>query len=463
MKSGGNMAYFGRRLKYQNSPGKPFSLGDGINTYLTPFEIKKSESTYSRNTSSRNYPALSVRPGREADPFTAITTPNALGQRNNLLVHVLDGTTWKYWLTSWVNIKTDMADSQGKFLEFNTETDRYTILVDGTNAVAWDSSGITILSDAPATILMAVDDYRLYALTGSTLQCTAAGSVEDWTTADDADTITITGMMGNGKAIAAYNDTIICWGERTMHVLFGNDPYDFNFATPMEYGCVSDRSVIEHRGALYFLDYGRYMRYVGGRPQDISQKVHTYLEAIGDKANCVAGKHGRYIYLSIPYGSTETDNNLTLEYDTELDAWYVIPWGFAGFVNVDEDFYGVDPDGNFYTINSGTDNAGTAISWSHITGVWNQGTVSQKKVISDLWAVVYLPTGSTLTVSYSTTVNADDFVALYTFTASATEQMTRIQVPTTALQNVDWYRLKFEGTGPCTFHYLQEDLRIKSR
>jgi hypothetical protein len=466
MKSGGNMAYFGRKLKYQNSPGKPFAIGDGENTFLTPFEIKKSEATYSRNTSSRNYPALSVRPGREADPFTAITTPNALGQRNNEYPHVLDGTVWKRWTGSaWTNVQTGLTSAAGKFLEFNTETNRYTILINGTNKYSWNGSSAASITDAPATSLMTVDDYRLYALNDSTLQCTAAGSVTDWTTADDADTITLTGMTGSGTAITSYNDTVICWGEQSMHVLFGNDPYDFELSDPMEYGCISNRSVIEHRGVLYFLNYGRYMRYVGGRPGEMSQKVKSYLEAINTtyKVKCVAGKHGRYIYLSIPYGSTATENNLTLEYDTELDNWYVIDDGYVAFVNIGEYFYGVDEDGNFYTINSGTDDAGTDISWSHITGVWNQGTVSQKKVLSDLWAVVYLPTGSTLAVSYSTTVDADDFVALYTFTASATEQMTRIQVPTTALQMVDWYRLKFEGTGPCAIHYLEENLRIKPR
>jgi hypothetical protein len=460
------MAYFGKKLNYTVKPGKPFTLGDGINVFLTPFEIKKSEATYSRNVSSRSYPALSVRPGWVADPFTAISTPNALGQRNNQYPHVQDGTVWKRWDGSaWQNVQTGLTSAAGKFLEFNTEVARYTVLVNGTNKYAWDGSSVTTLTNAPATNLMTVDDYRLYALSGSVLKCTAAGSVTDWTTADDADTITLTGMIGPGTAIEAYNDTVICWSEQTMHVLYGNDPYDFGLSDPVEYGCISDRSKVIHDGILYFLDYGRYMRYTGGKPLEMSQKVRAYLEAINTtyKTKCVAGKHGKYIYLSIPYGAAATTCNLTLEYDTELDNWYPINQGWVDFVNIGEYFYGVTSAGAFHKINSGTTAAGTAISWSHITGVWNQGTVSQKKAVSDLWAIVDLPTGSTLTISYSTTIDGDDFVSLYTFTASSTEQMTRIPIPTTALQNVDWYRLKLSGTGPCTIHYLEENLRIKPR
>lgn len=462
--------YWGKKLRYTQKPGEVITLGAGENVSVPAFEIKKNESSYSRNVSSRNYPALSVRPGR-ATAFAAITTPNALGQRNNEYPHVQDGTVWKRWDgAAWQNVQTGLTSAAGKFLEFNTETVRYTILVNGTNVYSWTGTVAASIAGAPATSLYAVDDFRLYALLGSVLKCTAEGSITDWTTVDDADTIILAGMVGAGTAIATFKDSVICWSEQTMHVLYGDDPYNFYPQDPMQYGCISDRSVVIHdspdgRATLYFLDYGKFMRYTGGSPQEMSQKVRAYLEAINTtyKTKCVAGKHGKYIYLSIPYGASATANNLTLEYDTELDNWYVIDQGYVEFTNIGEFFYGVDSAGAFHKINSGTTFNGTAISWSYITGVWKKGAVSQKEVVSDYWAVLDLPAASTLTLSYSTTVDGDDFVLLYTFTGSAAEQMTRAQVPTTALQNIDWHRLKFAGTGPCTIHYLQEDLRIKAR
>jgi hypothetical protein len=177
---------------------------------------------------------------------------------------------------------------------------------------------------------------------------------------------------------------------------------------------------------------------------------------------CCAGSDGRYIYLSIPYGAVTT-NNITLEYDTETDNWYVRDEAYVDFVNIGEFCYGVTSAGTIMKLNSGTTNNGTAIAWSWISGVWNDGTVSQKKVISDYWMILDLPVASTLLMYYSTTIDANDFTLLYTFTGSVTEQMTRIQVPTTTMQNINWRRIKFAGTGPCTIHSIQEDLRIKPR
>ena len=457
------MAYWGKKARYQTNK-TPFKLSGGENTYLPPFDINKDESSYSRNMSSVDYPAMSIRKGRQYE-FIAITTPNALGQRNNQYPHVLDGTVWKRWDGSaWQNVQTGLTSAKGKFLEFNTEAARYTVLVNGTQKYAWNGSTVTTLTDAPATNLYTIDDYRLYALIGTTLKCSALGSVTDWTAADDADSLSLTSAKGTGTAITSYNDVVIAWTEQSMHVLYGNDPYDFYINDPMDDGCISDRSVIEHRGKLYFLDYGALKLYTGGRPTEISQKVKTYLDNINltHKAKCVSGKYEKYIYLSIPY-LTSTVNNITLEYDTELGLWNVHNTGYEDFTYIGEHLYGIDSTGQIWDVNSGTDDEGTAITWERITGVWNSGTVSQKKVISELWLILDLPTTSALSVYYSTTVDSDDFVLLHTFTGSALEQNARVQVPTSVLQNIDWYRLKFSGTGPCKLHYIEEHARIKSR
>lgn len=457
------MAYWGTKAKYQASQ-VPFKIDGGENTYLPPFDINKSESSYSRNISSRSFPAMSVRAGRQ-NAFTAITTPYALGQRNNQYPHVQDGTTWKRWDGSaWQTVQASLTGGSGKFLEFNTETDRFTILVNGTNKYAWNGTAVTTLTDAPATNLYAVDDYRLYALIGTELKCSALGSVTDWTTADDADSLTLTSAKGNGTALTSYNDVVIAWTEQSMHVLYGNDPYDFYINDPIDDGCISDRSVIEHRGKLYFLDFGAYKIYTGGRPIEMSQKIKSYLDGINltYKSKCVAGKQGKYIYLSIPYG-TSTVNNLTLEYDTELDLWFPHSVGYEDFTYIGEHLYGIDSEGLIWDVNSGTDDEGIAISWERITGVWNSGTVSKKKVISGLYMILDLPVASQFSIYYSTTVDGDDFSLLYTATSSATEQNTRVQIPTSILQNIDWYRLQFIGEGPCTIHYLEEHLRIKAR
>lgn len=456
------MAYWGKSLPYKSVPQPPISLGGGENTFLTPFEIKKNESTYSRNLSSGKYPALSTRSGMTAD-FDSITKPNAIGVYLDQQIHVLDGTTWKYWDgDEWIAVKEGLTDRLGTFVEFRTELADYIILCTAADVYSWDGTTCSNISDAPTVKYYTVDDFKLYCLDtqNNALKCSAAGSITDWTTADDADSITLTDMIGDGTAIICYNDVIICWSENTMHLLYGNDPYDYSFTTPLQYGCVANRSVINHNGVIYFLDRSGLMAFSGGMPQRISDKVKTYIDGINKsyRSLCAAGKHGKYIYLSIPYGSS-TVNNLTLEYDTELDLWFPMDIGFAQFVNMAGDLYGITPAGVFNKINSGAFSG----NWSFITGVWNDGGLRQKKVISDIYALVDLPVGSTLSVSYSASIDEDDFSALYTFAGQATEQNTRIKIPTSVLQNIDYYRLKFEGVGPCTIYYLEPHARVKAR
>lgn len=443
-------------------------LGDGVNFFGTPYEIKKSDAWDSRNTSSRNYPALSVRPGTTVMYGTgtsAITTLNAAGVRNGTTVHIVDGTAWKYWGGSSFTSVATVTSATGKILEFNTETERLTLLFNGTDKKSWNGSGApTDLTQAPATKLICVDDYRLYALKDSILYCSAIGSVSDWTTVDDADQFPITGMEGVGTAICAYNDMVIAFSDKTMHILYGNDSTDWQLMDPIRCGCVSDRSVVEKNGLLYFMDYNEIKQFTGGIPVNVSQRVRKYLEGIAYtyKEKICSGSWGKYLYWSIPYGNV-TNNNITLEYDTELKLWYPHDKGYLSFYNVGNDLYGITTAGVAEKLNQGTADGSTAISWSHTTGVWNAPPVKVKKTLSNMWMLIDLPTSSTLTVSYSTTEDANDFTTLHTFTASSVEQNVRVQVPTTALQNVSFFRLKFAGSGPCTIHFIEEDLRINSR
>jgi hypothetical protein len=455
------MAYWGTKKLNYSPPAEPIRIGDGLNQSLTRFEVPLSEAWESENTSSRQYPAFSVCPGR-ANALAAITTPNATGARADTYMHVQDGTVWKRWTGSaWTNVQTGLTSARGRFIDFVTEAKTYTILANGTEKYSWDGTTAAALTNMPATRLIAVDDFRVYALLGNKLSCSAAGSVSDWTTADDADSIMIASAKGAGTALAAYKDIVIPFTEQSMHTLYGNDPYDFDWGPEYAVGCISDYSVIEHNEVLYFLSYGKFNRFAGGTPQEISQRVRPYLEGINAtyKTKCCAGKDGKYIYLAIPYGSATT-NNYILEYDTERDRWYVQTGDVVDFVTIGNTMYGMTSTGQPLQFNSGTTFSGTAISWSHTTGVQHGGTYT-KKVLTELDMIVDLPVGSTMTVSYSTTVDGDDFATAYTFTASASEQNVRVPL---AVENVDWYRLKFAGTGSCTIHYIYKGKeRIKVR
>jgi hypothetical protein len=460
------MAYWGPQKLPITSKSKPFTLGDGENLALSVYEIKKSEASYSRNTSSRKYPALSVCPGR-VNAFAAVTTPNAFGVRANQYPHFLDGTTWKRWDGSALQtVLGSLTNARGRFIDYVNEAGVYTILMNGTDKKAWDGTNITTLTEAPATRLFACDDYRVYALKDNIIYHSAEGSYLHWDTGlypNDANKIPVTSMKGPGTAITASNDVVVMWSDQSMHTLYGNDTYDSEFGPEYDDGCISDFAVINDGRSIYFLDFGAFkVSFDCSKPEEISQKVKPYLDGIGSayKNKCAAGKSGKYIYLAIPYQAA--GNNMLLEFDTETGNWYPQTADIVDFININESFYGITSAGQPLLLNSGTDFSGTAIPWEHTTGILFNG-VFEKKVVSNINAIIDLPTGSTLNVYANTSVSGGTYDLLYTFTAGASVQNLNIKIPTSKLQNIDWYRLKFEGAGPCTIHYIGLEERIKTR
>lgn len=454
------MAYWGKRLK-KKTESKRILLGDGINTFFPASKIKRSEATSSFNLSTHRYPSLSVRKGRE-NYSTAITTPNGIGTYLDANLHVVDGTTWKRWTGSaWTNVQTGLTNARANFVLYNTALSRFMICMNGTNKFAWDGTTVTTLTDAPATRLYCVDDYRLYALKDYTLYASAGGDITDWTTVLDAAELTLAGADGQATAITSIKNKTICFYENSMHVLYGNDPYDYYMNDPMNYGCLGDRAFIEHYGKLYFLWKDGLYVYSGGTPDKVSDKAKTYIEGINKTYRnlCCMGKHEKYIYISIPYG-TATTNNITLEYDTQLDIWNIHNEGYTGFTNIAGDLIGLDKDGQSWEINSGDDDEGDDISWEWISGMIDYESISNNKTISDLYFAIYLPAGSTLQVYYST---GGDFKLLNTFKDNREEQITRIKVPMEILSNIPRYQLKLVGTGQCYIDQMDEYFRIKPR
>ena len=448
--------------QYKIKPSAPVYLGEGINTYGTPF-IKEGEARDSRNVSSRLSPALSVRPGTD-DAFTAITTPNALGQRNNLYPHVQDGTTWKRWDGSvWQTVQAGLTSAVGKIIEFATGTTLYTILANGTNTYSWNGTTSASIAAAPTSKLYAAHKGRLYTLLGKELKFSALNLITDWTTVLDAGSISITNAQGDGTAIKEFNDMIFVWTEQSMHKLLGTGPLNYELVDVSEDGCISDRSVVEvnsdNAKALYFMDYKWIKVYTNGTSQRISHAVKTFIDGIAltYKTKICAGKNGKYLYWAIPYGAV-TENNIVLEYDTDLKIWNVHSLAISQFVTIGEKCYGVSPTGVIYDMENGLTDNGTAIVWYRTSGVINKNSL-RSKTVGSIPVVFDLPIGSTMTLSVSKTVDGNDFVLVQTFTASAAEQ--RVDVYLDDIESCEWYRLRFDGTGPATIFYIGDDLRLE--
>jgi hypothetical protein len=337
------------------------------------------------------------------------------------------------------------------------------LCTDGTNLYSFDGSSSATVSGAPATTLYTVDDRRLYALLGQRLSYSAGGSISDWTTALDAGWIDLAGCYGTERAIVTFRDTVISFYDNSMHVLYGNDPYDFQANDPMEFGCYGSKAVIELNGKLYFIWNSSLYGYAGGNPGKVSDKAKAYLDLINISYRHIVcmGKFEKYLYISIPYGLSQTSNNITLEYDTEMDIWNVHNHGFVGFTSIRNALIGLDNAGKTWTINSGTTDAGTAITWEWTSGWIDYGVISKNKTISKQYYSLNLPVGSTLTAAYSE--DGSTFTTLKTFVASASEQITEALISLTALCNIPRFKLKLSGTGPGDIEQIDEYFRMKRR
>ena len=470
------MAYW-NNLRYQVKKIHN-TFGNGINTGLPPFEIGEDELMYLRNMDSREYPAATVRPPRS--PYaTTLTTPNALGQRNNEYLHVVDGNTWKYWnpaSTAFVNLTTSLSSTEAEIGEFATGTNKYTLLMNSTQKLIWDGTSTAInlgTIDTPLTKIFTVHKGRIYAARENDIKFCALNKTSDWTTANDAGSIDITRAKGNISGMTEYNDHVMAFTEYSMHELFGTGPPNYELIdVEGEVGCISARSITKGNRRLYWVWFDGVYEYDGASPVKISDAVNEYIQNItpAHKAKIVSGSIGDFLYIAIPYNSTV--NNLVLKFDTRLRKWYVEDGAFVDFVTIGNVLYGVDSAGQIWNMRNtsateGVDSA-TPISWSMITKPFNENAVAEQKAVTEMSLVVDRSISSTsFTIGYSTNVENNDSTSFITIVsdvpASSNIRKTRVQLPLSALQNVDWYRLRIAGTGQATVHSLQKNLRIKPR
>jgi len=453
------------------------TFGDGINTAVPPLMIADSEHVYNRNMDTREYPAITVRPPRSA--YAAIMSSSALslGQRNNSQLHAVHGNTWQYWVpasSAWTALTTSLSSTEAEIGEFVTGVNRYTILMNSTQRKYWDGTSTALnLGDAstPYTKLFTVHKGRIYALKDGVLYFSALNLINDWTTADDAGSISVTRAKGTGTGITTYFDHVIIFFEYSMHELWGTGPYNYELIdVEGNKGCISHRSIAVANKRLYWLWYNEVCEYGGGTARKVSNAVDHYIKNINltYKDKCVAGATGDFYYLAIPYGSSATQNNLLLKYDTRLGKWNVETGSFVDFVTIGDTLYGLDTSGQVWNMRDmsateGLDSA-TPISWEFITKPFMEGAVGEPKTLSDMWLVADISTGSTsFSVGYNTNVNNNDstsFTAITTLSGSSEVQNQRVLLPLNAISRANWYRLRFAGTGKATIHYLQKNYGI---
>ena len=481
------------------------NFGKGLNTDVDPSRIDVEELTDCKNITCDDYPVIRTRNDRVVEDCDALTLPKGIGARGSSQMHAFDNGTWSYRTlasTSWTPITASLttASTQVSFHEFNTyglTTDnttgsrlKYSICACAnssdrhngywsedstfeafTTSYTEPSTGSTYTNYPPQSNLLTVHKYRVYGFDKDyrTIRYSELGNPVWFKAANYLD---VTEMRGAAQAIVTYADHVIAWGEHSMHELYGESVYNFEFVNVSNtIGCVGKYAYTECNGYLFWLDYNGVYVYTGGKPRLIGEKAKKYLEGINwtyRKLICM-GSFDTKLYIALPYKSTANNRLVVIDIgDLESGLELVSIEDDAdiqSFVNIADKLYGLNNDGRIWdmcsTYKTGYDNS-TAISWSFETQPLSEEALNVNSGVRDVWIEHQGSTNASMTLRYSTNSHSttfSTFMATTDFTTSSTNIIVdRYLASSTELQGITHVKFQFAGNGYKKIYGLQANI-----
>lgn len=369
---------FWNEIGYKNKP-QMLRLGSGINSHIDPLMLEADELQDSMNLCGDDYPIARTRNDRVLTTLPII--PNSsLGEPYGLYSRSTEGLSRLITVNScgvllhgspttatvWTAASTT-SPIKGKvsFVDFNKQTDKFTIIADNTTEQNhyWNGTDLLQFTDtnAPKSMLITSHKYRVYGidLDGRTLRYSAQGDHTDWTPGtNDAGWIDITSIKSKATAITTFADHVIVWSEDSMHELYGSSPITFDLINiSYNVGCVSSRAFTECKGRLFWLDYSGIYMYTGGMPRMFANKAKRYIDGINwnYKDLICAGTHEEKMYFAVPYTShgstaesTKINRIIVIDMQEGKGSVHTInteSGNFLDFVTLNEKTYGLRNDG----------------------------------------------------------------------------------------------------------------------
>lgn len=123
-----------------------------------------------------------------------------------------------------------------------------------------------------------------------------------------------------------YSNQTIVFKENSFHKIIGDTADNFQLVElSTEYGCISDKTIIEFKEKLLFLDKKGIVEFNGANWDIISTPVESIfqrmnLSAAKEKAVAVHQLFRNQVWFGIPIDNS-TKNNITVVYDYLLNAW----------------------------------------------------------------------------------------------------------------------------------------------
>jgi hypothetical protein len=293
---------------------------------------------------------------------------------------------------------------------------------------------------------MTVLDNRVWGVKGDNVYCCALGDASDWTTfstpseATDAWSVD-TGTQGDFTGITTYRNINYAFKTDGIWRRYGDIAGNFALQRVSEIGCLSNKSIVEVNGVLYFLGRKGVYAYTGGIPELISEPLNeAYVSA-------VAGGDGRRYYISLNNGS----EYILYVFDTWKNVWVQ-----EDTLNVkDFTYFGGDIYAMSSTLIQKFNSGSETVTWTVTTKEFTE-EISNAKGHSQINMRVDLETGSTLSVYVR--IDNGSFTLAKTYTAT---DLTCFRVPL-LIQRCDHFQIEIDVVGEGKIYAIERIFHILS-
>lgn len=437
--------------------------GGGIHTGLPPSEIPAGMAAEMQNLHSRAYPHLAPRPPRDTAAVPA------LPQGEVRYFGTIFGTTLAAVVgKNLYTLKNGVWNSAGTL--FTAGTGRvyaadfmdWAVFADGVECKKYNGTAISAVGSrgTPENAkFLATHAWHLFTASDKDkyLRYSAVESVDDWSAPGDAgQELVETTREAYAGGITAYGGHVIYFKQNAMFELYGTDPVNFSLlCLSRDIGCISQASLQEIGGILYFTGADGVYRYSGGAlPKKISFPIQKYIENM-DKTRAesiAAGSDGERYYLALPQKDGSTG---IFAYDTRLGEWFAEDTApLMAFASFGGRLYAAGEDGTVYAFGGGAEKVG----WYRTSGPYTfENSLHQN------WHRIFVraevEAGASFTVALSPWAGGEGFRTVATITESG---QTVIEIPP-QMQDAPQMRVRLAGEGNVTVSALEFELRARKR
>ncbi|KGE20060.1 hypothetical protein [Paenibacillus wynnii] len=438
------------------------TLADGLNQAAEPIEIGEGQAVSVINLDSALYPTLQTREG-----FTLLSQHT--GYINRLCRFkgewYCGNQRGLYRLTGvvWAAVYDYGNDDNNRLWDVSMFFDGSKLyFIDGSLQLhQWDGATLTALGSAPAgSAFLTTHANRFYLANrnDNLLSFSGLRDAADWTSTDKyTGTGKITVETADGElptGLTSFSDHVILFKRYTLHELFGEDSTNFTMTAPYPVGCISDRSVVQNRTALYWLGPDGVYEYQGGSsPVRISEPIKDYIESINqaNARHCCFGTDGRFLYISLVTGGSQLPN-VTLKYDIQGRRWWPCSFVATSYYLDGQTLYMGTADGRILQA-GGTTDAGVAINWSIDLKPWSDGAETGRAALHKLTVIAELSSGAVLNIAYAPGLAGGSFTTVRTLVNSdgATQSY---RIPVVVHTPETWFRPRIWGSGQVKIHRI---------